>query len=462
MSNAVRNAWKKYDSGDTDLAAALFEQATSESAEHAHTWIQSGLFYLRTQNYDKAISNLSRAAEISPKNPAPLFFLNIAFELQDQTEEADQILVRLEELSPRHQGLATLNLLKELRRGNPLKTLVNLGYGNPDLVGKAETAGGWKALAAGLGIGNPEWAPEDLSSSAYLMGPILLEIEKRLLPLEYPKLSHIFDDPIEEIEKNPVQKPGLMDEIRGLRQSLKGGKYLRKGRQLLAKALGHPDSEIQKKELRRAIAHLRLGKRYDDQAFRTNFYLGEAYLFSSKSSPGTPYLTFPLLKAEKYFLASARHDGINPYVLLYLAYTQHLLGRPKVAIDTYAKATEKFAKFPEAHYGSGQCYLLLGEPAKAQELMLKAISSELSLARERLNLFANLLAEHGLEHFDNPLPAPPVLSPPADVSPPSEICEEASPCSEHIGKESPSSTAEDSQPEVPQATEETEVPADES
>lgn len=445
MSSAIRKAWKTYSQGDSAKAETLFEQAVSQAESNTHAWIQTGLFHLRLQNYEKAISHLSQSAQLAPKNPAPLFFLSIALELANQPEDSERTFHELKSLSPRHQGLATLKLLHEIRRGNPLKTLVQLGYGDPELVGKSDSRGGWKSIAAGIGVGNPEWLPEDLSSSNYLMGPILLEVEKRLLPLEYPVLEHKFEDPLEEISENPLKRPGLMDEIKALRKSLKGGEHLRKGRRLLAKALSYDDPKVQKVKLRRASAHLRLGKRYDDLAFRTNFYLGEAYLFSSKSRPGTPYLRFPLLKAESYFLASARQDGINPYVLLYLAYTQHLLGRPQMAIDTYRKATEKFAKFPEAHYGSGQCYLLLGETAKAQELMLKAISSELSLARERLNLFANLLAEHGLEHFDKPFPKPPSLVPPPPlVSDPDEMPGPSSTSEQHPGEVPPDALADTS------------------
>ena len=93
--------------------------------------------------------------------------------------------------------------------------------------------------------------------------------------------------------------------------------------------------------------------------------------------------------------------------MFYLAYVQHLLGRPKLAIQYYQAATQKFEKLPEAHYGEGQCHLLLGDASTARKLFLKAVNSDLALARERLDLFARLLAENGPEYFQEPLPEMP-------------------------------------------------------
>ena len=117
--------------------------------------------------------------------------------------------------------------------------------------------------------------------------------------------------------------------------------------------------------------------------------------------------SFRLLQAQSSCLASARNEGLNPYLLFYLAYVQHLLGRPVLAIKYYQEATKKFEKLPEAHYGQGQCQLLLGNRKAARKLLLKAVNSDLALARERLELFANLLAEQGPEVFDTPLPEMP-------------------------------------------------------
>lgn len=156
--------------------------------------------------------------------------------------------------------------------------------------------------------------------------------------------------------------------------------------------------------LAEAIRLLTAGHSADPFSFRTNYHLGEAHLFSAKTPSGTPYTRESLLESERHFIESVRMDGLNPYVLFYLALIQQLLGRPEAALDCYRKATEKFTKLPEAHYGMGQCLLLLGKPAQARELLLRAVNSDLALAKERLNMFANLLREEGAEAFSRPLP----------------------------------------------------------
>jgi tetratricopeptide (TPR) repeat protein len=410
-SQSVQRGWKAYSQGDVSQAEAVFLKAAGEAPEAAFPILQYGLFLLRQDRFTEASTAFSEAVAKEEQNPAPLFFLALSRELEGDTEQADSDLEKLALLCPRHQGLASLRLLREIRRGDPLASLHQLGFGQ-----KVDSAPSWRVFAAGLGMGNPGWLPPDLSSSQYLMGPILVEVEKRLLPREIPHLEHRPDDLLTQVEglKPPQRK--LLEELKGLKNSWKSGPKLRKGRQILEKAMGIEDIGEQRAELDKAIALLEEGHRLDEFAFRNNYHLGEAYLFTAKNAPGTPYLRAPLERAEACFLESARMDGLNPYVLFYLALIQQLLGRPKPAIDAYAKATEKFTKLPEAHYGTGQCHLLLGELQQAREFLLKAVSSDLALARERLTLFANLLQKEGLEAFVTPLPVmPPVSEPLADL-----------------------------------------------
>lgn len=399
-SRAVQRGWKAYQEGNLALAESEFSRAVQETPATAFALLQRGLYLLRQDLFAEAAASFEQAAAREQKNPAPLFFLCLSRELEGEPGLSDAALEKLADLCPHHQGLASLRLLKELRRGDPLPVLHLLGFGQ-----NVDKGGSWwqKAMAA-LGQGDPRWIPPDLSSSDYLLGPILVEIERQLIPREIPHLEHRPDDLMTALDNLQPPERKLSSELKGLKHSFKAGPRLRKGRQTLEKAMGIEEHDEQLAELRKAIKLLEEGHTLDPYAFRTTYHLGEAYLFSAKGRPGTPYHREPLLQAERYFLESARQDGLNPYVLFYLALVQHLLGRPQPAIDCYARATEKFTKLPEAHYGAGQCRLLLGQARQARELMLRAVNSDLTLARERMTLFTTLLEEEGMAAFSAPLP----------------------------------------------------------
>lgn len=398
-SRSVQRAWKAYSLGDTAQAEIDFTQAINAAPDSAFAYTQRGLFFLRQDHPKEAASSFLEAADREHNNPAPLFFLAIAHELANDGDLADAALEKLRSKSPRHQGLVSLQLLREIRRGDPLPVLHQLGFGT-----RPSSKESWRSLVAGLGLGDPSWLPSELSSSPYLLGPLLLELEKRLLPRELPALETYSGDLLAELTELKPPKRSLTEELKGLPDSWRGGRKLRRGQRLLTKAWHLDTPEKLQLLLTEAIACLEEGQQLDPFAFRTNYYLGEAYLLNSRTAPGTPWRREPLLKAESHFKESIKLDGSNPYVLLYLAMVELGLGRPQAAIDCYLKSTEKFTKMPEAHYGLGQCYLLLGQPQAAREYLLKACSSDLLQARERLNLFAVLLGKEGLDAFQAPLP----------------------------------------------------------
>lgn len=423
-SRSVKSGWKAYAKGDLAQAESEFEKATSENPEAAFAHLQQGQFRLRQERPDEAATCFETALTKEPLNPAPQFFLALARELQGEAASADRALENLAQSCPRHQGLASLRLLRELRRGDPVPVLAELGFGQKGASGES-----WQTLMAGLGVGDPKWLPPDLSSSQYLLGPILVEVEKRLLPLELPPLERRAGDISRQIDELKPPKRSLGEELRNFFRSLKGGPSLRKGQRLLAGAWSMEDGAAQKAQVREAIKNLRLGHQFDRFAFRNNYYLGEAYLLLAKAPTGQPYSRHPLKLAESRFLDSVRMDGANPYVLLYLALVEQNLGRPEAALECYRKATEKFTKLPEAHYGMGQCYLVLDQPREAREYLLRAVNSDLVLARERLNLFATLLKERGADGLSLPLPslppAPPTEALPGpSTEPPAEVAAE--------------------------------------
>jgi tetratricopeptide (TPR) repeat protein len=404
MAGKIEAAWSAYEKGDIEVATSMFGELTSNGVHSTHPFIQKGLFLLRLDKFAEARESFERASEIDPTNPAPLFFSALAQELSGDSESTLTTLEKLKEKAPHHQGISSLELLQRLRSGDPLRQLSDFGFGPPSTQRKVSIG---RRLAAGLGLGDPSWLPSDLSSSSYLLGPILIEIEEKLHPLEVRSLEHhpaLLPDNLDEMKP---QKRGYREELSQITNSLRAGPILKKGKSAFERSYGLSDREQQRTLLHQAARHLRLARKIDPFAFRVSYHLGETYIFLARGRPGEPYSRFRLLQAQNCFLESARKEGINPYLLFYLAYIQHLLGRPKLAIRYYQEATKKFEKLPEAHYGEGQCELLLGNKQRAKELMLKAVNSDLALARERLDLFANLLAEHGLEHFNQAIPEMP-------------------------------------------------------
>lgn len=401
----VRQGWKHYRKGDFAAADVEFAKAVEASPQLAYGHLQQGMFWLRQDRFEEAVNTFEQAVAAEPTNPAPAFFLALALEQAERPEAADEAFEKLKILCPRHQGLSSLRLLRELRRGDPLPILTALGFGLTP--GAKPSRESWRSLAAGLGVGDPNWLPPDLSSSNYLMGPILLEVEKKLLAREFPTLERRSQDILQELEGLKAPKRDIRQELRALRTACASGSRFRKGKRLLSRAIVAEPEEKPRDLARKAIGLLRLSRRLDPFAFRIDYHLGEAYLVLAKGKQGECYQRFPLLQAEAAFLRSVRMDGVNPYVLYCLAFVSHALGRPLTAIAAYSKATERFTKLPEAHYGSGQCHLLLGEVSKARDLLLEAVNSDLALGKERLNLFATLLREEGPEAFVRPLPTLP-------------------------------------------------------
>ena len=413
MAPSIKAAWCAFQEGNTDKAESLFQELTSSSNGSTYPHTQQGLFFLRQDRFEEASESFLKSSEIKPSNPAPIFFLALAQELAGQREHFRDTLKRLSEVSPHHQGRTSLELLAELRGGDPTALLSQFGFGPKSGDGAAKLS---QRIAASLGQGDPKWLPSDLSSSDFVLGPILVEVETKLHALEIPRLEHHQPLLPEDLDEFKPAKREWREEISMFCASLRAGNALKKGKRKLEKAWGMPEPEEQKPLLQEAVKHLRIARKTDPKSFRVSYHLAEAYILLSKVEAGKPYDRFRLFQAQSSCLASAENEGVNPYLLFYLAYVQHLLGRPKLAIEYYRAATEKFEKLPEAHYGEGQCHLLLGDPATARKLFLKAVNSDLALARERLDLFARLLAENGTEHFQTPLPEMPPEPEPVVVS----------------------------------------------
>jgi len=421
---SIEAGWRAYAKGDVEKADKLFAELVSESKQNPHPYVQRGLFQLRLDRFADADESFQSARQCNPKNAAPVFFQALAKELNGEAQAARDTVDELRALSPHHQGISSLELLRELRTGDPSQRLSKFGFGPPTKDDPKVSL--LHRLSAGLGVGDPSWLPSDLTSSDYLLGPILIEIERKLHPLEVPKLEEHAPPLPEDLDSFKPEKRSFREEFSQLKNIYRAGPILKKGKSAFERSYDIQDREKQTATLKKAALYLRLARKINPYAFRVSYHLGETYIFLARNEPGTPYSRFRLLQAQGCFVESAQKEGINPYLLFYVAYIQHLLGRPKLAILYYREATKRFEKLPEAHYGEGQCELLLGNKQKAKELMLKAVNSDLALARERLDLFANLLAKHGIEHFDQPFPSYPEEPKdcPEDPTEPTETQEE--------------------------------------
>lgn len=403
MSASLKSAWGAYRKGEHEQALKEFEELAAKQTSSPHPLIQKGLFLLHTDRNAEAASSFEEASKLQPDNPAPQFFRALALELSGETEQSKAAIEELRKLCPHHQGIQSLILLGELRHGDPLPYLTRMGYGR-SAENSGPSAGFARSLLVGLGKGNPEDLPAELSSSDYVLGPILLEIERKLHPLEVPTLERHPSLLPEDLATLKPRKRVLREELAHLRRSFSAGIPLQRGKNLFERAYGVTDREKQEKLLRKALLQLRASRKLDPYGFRVSYYLGETYIHLARGEQGKPYNRFRLLQAQSSFLDSARHEGVNPDLLAYLAFIQHLLGRPLLAIQYYQEATKKFEKLPGAHYGEGQCHLILGNQAEAKRLMLRAVNSDLGMARERLDTFATLLQEHGPDYFNKEFP----------------------------------------------------------
>lgn len=456
MPASLKSAWSAYREGEPELALKEFEELAAGDSS-PHPLIQKGLFFFHLERHVEAVTTFEEAIKLQPQNPAALFFHALALELSGEVSQSQSAVAKLREVCPHHQGIPSLILLSELRHGDPLPHLVQMGYGS-GVENRRPSAGFSRSLLVGLGRGNPDDLPSELSSSDFVLGPILLEIERKLHPLELTSLEHhppLFPEDMSTFKR---RKRTLREEFSQLRSTFRAWVPLQRGKNLFERAYGMADRKEQEKLLNSALLQLRASRRLDPHGFRVSYYLGETYVHLARQDHGKPYNRFRLLQAQTSFLDSARQESINPDLLAYLAFIQHLLGRPKLAIKYYQEATQKFEKLPGAHYGEGQCHLILGDRAEAKRLLLKAVNSDLNMARERLETFTTLLQKHGSGYFHKDFPelAPEPPSPEetdpghpegeraATTTPGSEqpALEEAEP--EHPGDQEASAVAQDS------------------
>ncbi len=333
--------------GRYDDALTAFEAAAHSQPKAAGPLIQQALCHLALGQPGPANDLLTRALELEPGNPAPHLFAGLCrSDLGDQ-EAAELCLQTVKKLSPDHQAVDTVRAILNLRRGNLEKAVAYLG-GHPDL-----------------------------SLSSPIISRLVLEVERRLLPAEIPLLRRAKARILTPEEQKAPPSPGLA----GLARSLGAWRTQSSGRKQVEKAMRTPPgSERRSVLLSRAVGQLRAARDADPSQFRADFYLAEALLYASRPGEGEEALR----ESREGFLVSWQHEGENPYLLYYLGRVTLLLGEVDASIEYFERGISKFAKFPEAHYGLGQCWLLKGDANRARDYFAKALRSDTFIMRDRL------------------------------------------------------------------------------
>lgn len=335
------------DEGRYEEAVTAFEEAARARPGAAGPPIQKALCQLAMGQPEAAADSLARAVELEPGNPAPQLFLALTrSELADQ-DGAELMLQSVKKICPDHQAADTVRALVQLRKGMLDKAVAYLG------------------------------SRPDLSLSSPIISRLVLEIERLLLPGDIPLLLRRPAEIPEERENPPSR--GLFASVRAWRgQSV--------GRKRVEQAMRQPPgSDRRHQMLEQSVEILTRARDSDPAQFRADFYLAEARLYAARPRHPEPAWLERLRQSREGFLVSWRHEGENPYLLYYLGRVSLNLGEVEAAITYFERSLEKFAKFPESHYGLGQAWLLKGDPQKAREYFAQALRSDTFILRDRVH-----------------------------------------------------------------------------
>ncbi len=397
--STLRRAQKLARQGEPEKAADLLEEVCHKLDNEAAPAIQLGLVYLELNQLEQAVSQLEKACERAPENPAGPFFLSLALAQNDCLERAWQQAEQVHKIEPRHQALATLKTYLHLRQGEVGEALAQLGLGP-----QADHQNG------------------ELAASPPLLGRLVVELERQLLPNDIPRLERgsIWEQEAIDTREPPEPKsPGQV--LKTHFPSWKAMSLQSRGKKLIERAIIKRDFP----RAEEAIELFRQSRALDPSLLRSDFHLGEALLFSSRPSDTEPFRRDFLEEAVECLLNSWKKDGPTPYVFYYLGRSEQLLGRLEPAQHYFEQALKRFEKLPEANYGLAQCHLMLGREALARQRFLMAVGSDgLILARQRFSELAALV-EHCPEKLGQPFPERP--EEPEAESPSEEEATEAEP-----------------------------------
>ena len=373
LSQAERLAQEnKYDEADSCYRSALDLLPSSSAARLSYAG-----HLLDRADLEPCAEVLREAISLDDGNPAPFLFQTLRYLDLGELESARASYQELEHRSPNNQILPTLRLLLQLAEAE---------------------------LPMELEL------PKDLCVSPPVVQRLMVEVERRMLPLETAPLNRKPAPSEEEIdEAEPPPSPSVREQLNSLGEAFRGSFLRKKGLKTIEAVFRKRSPRGMSAQIGKACAYLRLARKLEPTGLRADFYLGEALLLWYNPEPGEYYLS-RVRRAQECFYRARQVEGPNPYVHYYLGRCAQLLGEVVAAKDFYQRALDRFEKLPEAHYGMGQSHLLTGELSQARRYLYQAISSDLTMARERLKELETL---HALD--------PSLLQRPLPEFPPDEL-----------------------------------------
>ncbi|MBI3924650.1 MAG: tetratricopeptide repeat protein [Armatimonadetes bacterium] len=408
------SAWRKLNSaqrrmrqGQPAEAEALLAEAVEALPGKAPPGIQLGLCRLASGEAAAAERSFEGACAADPSNPAAFLFRALAVSDQGRDQEASAHLEQARKLCRENQVLPTVEAVLALRQGELGAALARLG------VSEARPSGG------------------ELANSGPVLGRLVIELERRLLPLEVPQLFRSEALGEESVSEEQEKSPGLLAQLMQLPASWKAMSLQKKALGKMDRAAGHrgivqmlwsyllfvpellglrgsPESAARIKARRyeltdEAVELYRAARDLDPGIFRAGFYLGEALLYGARLEGGEGYPRERLIESRECFYDAWRREGPNPYLFYYLGKASSLLGEVEAGAEYFRRALARFEKLPEARYGLGQCLLLMGQEVEARQSLLAAVQSDGLIARERLREFHEIHADRP-ELLSRPLP----------------------------------------------------------
>jgi tetratricopeptide (TPR) repeat protein len=454
---ACQAALKLLAVGQSAEAATLLEQSLTHNGEHAPSLNYLALAYCDLDRLDDARSALDRLISNCPTNQALPTLECLYFLKSGQIEQA---LDRLE-VAPR--PVSPLQQRPELWAFPPLSSRLVAEVESWLLPIECHQLSLEPALDA-----PPEFeeeavaerpAPNRVISSGFGMAlgmfiGALLGFGLRLFIMKQAEMD-VWDSG--ELP-DPVAIFACLIGVSGaawgflrptLPQQMRAQRKQTQGYSLLDKALRCRQPNQRQQYFWLAIQSMREVPDLDPEALRSYYSLGEALLIAAASQPNAEFTQDYLAEARRCFLISWAQDGDNPYLNYYLARTHQLQGKVAAAVTYYERAVSKFDKLSEAHYGLGQCHLLLRQQTEAQNWFARALGTELQLGRDRLVDLSEAQLNGKLDR-KRPLPEVPEQTPVVEAPLESSPAEDAPVLAETASQETvpPTDPTEEAQAEA--------------
>ncbi|MBQ7567344.1 hypothetical protein IJT17_00895 [bacterium] len=197
-----------------------------------------------------------------------------------------------------------------------------------------------------------------------------------------PKANEI-DDPQELAQELKPYLPALPKDA-----SVGGISLYGTGTERLQRAWEMPRKE-QLEQFSIALHELYRSYCSSPKSYQCAFSLAEGLLAMAeydrdRSKPYAEKSVRLVLFAERLLRQALVYDKDTAFANHYMGRTKFLQHRYSEAVSAWKSALESFAKLPEAQYGLGQAYIMLGEQRESRLHIAQAVSADMHLLRERL------------------------------------------------------------------------------